>query len=364
MRTKDLLLFIPGTMGSCLRLPSSTKEDPPLKLWHERPAQSLSQLAKNPSLYKWNPHSSIEAYSILSHVEYVFRRVDIYGELRSALKKLEPYEYVEFPYDWRRDIRDTAKLLRDFVSKHLGTDNSQDNRRRVSIIGHSMGGLIGALALLNSYIPPSRVLKFISIGTPYYGAPCAFKALSDIGYLPGMTWIDKAMNWRKDRRKCRQILLEALRSFTSTYQLLPPYDDDYVDVDDRATNPLRDSIWDQAMRKAALETHEELSKFPKFLLENPSIQHHFIYGDSSDNTDRLYAADVSPCGTAYTHLHCFKKTRGDGTVPVTSSSVETTPLARAPIVEAVHSYMCIDSRTVELLMAYLTGVSKPTATGS
>lgn len=357
MRKKDILLFIPGTMGSCLRVQGST-EDAPLKLWHERPAQSLSQLAKNPALYKWNPHTSIEAYSVLSHVEYVFRRVDIYGQFRNALERLEPYQYLEFPYDWRRDIRETAKQLRDFVSKQLGNDNGADDGRRISIIGHSMGGLIGALALLSGYIPATRIQKFISIATPYYGSACAFKALSEIGYLPGMIWLDRAMNWRKDRRKCREILLEALSSFTSTYQLLPPVSDNYVDLEDgRSTNPLRETVWDKALREAAIETHNELARFPQFLLDNPSIEHHFIYGDYPENTDRLYSANVSRNGRAYTNLHCFRRTSGDGTVPVSSSSVKTHAVTKAPIVGAVHAYMCTDARTVELLMAYITSVA-------
>ena len=363
MRPKDLLLFIPGTMGSCLRLRSAT-EDPPIKLWHERPAQSFSQLAKNPALYKWNPHTSVEAYSVLSQVEYFFRRVDIYGALRSALEKLEPYEYIEFPYDWRQDIRDTAKQLGDFVSNKLSND-TQHNTRRISMIGHSMGGLIGALALLNVYIPASRVRKFVSIATPYYGAPSAFKALSEIGYLPGMTWLDRTLNWRKDRRKCRQILLQAFRSFSSTYQLLPPVASNYVDLEDgRTTNPLRETVWDKSMSDAAIDTHNQLARFPEFLIANPTIQHHFIYGDYPDNTDRLYSAKVSPCGTAYKDLSCFKKTHGDGTVPVASSSVNTTAVASAPIVGATHAYMCVDPRTLELLLAYVTGVAKPTGTGS
>ena len=363
MRRKDFLLFIPGTMGSCLRVRGAT-ESSSLKLWHEKPAQSLSQLAKNPTLYKWNPHTSIEAYSVLSHVEYVFRHVDIYGQLRNALQKLEPYEYLEFPYDWRQDIRETAKQLGDFVSDQM-TSGSQNDGRHLAVIGHSMGGLIGALALINGYIPASRTRKFISIATPFYGAPCAFKALSEIGYLPGMTWIDRAMNWRKDRRKCRQVLLEALSSFTSTYQLLPPASDNYVDMEDgRATNPLRETVWNETARKAATETHHALAGFPQFLLENSSIQHHFIYGDYTDNTDRLYSASVSPSGTAYTDLHCFKKTAGDGTVPVSSSSVNTTAVVKAPLVGASHPYMCVDPRTVELLMAFLTGVARPTGTGS
>ena len=296
MPPKDLLLFIPGTMGSCLQLRSAT-EDPPMKLWHERPAQSLSQLVKNPTLYKWNPDTSIEAYSVLSHVDSFFRRVDICTELRNSLQKLEPYEYIEFPYDWRQDIRITAKQLGDFVSNKL--TNSQHNARRLSVIGHSMGGLIGALALLNAHIPASRVWKFISIATPYYGAPCAFKALSEIGYLPGMTWLDRTLNWRRDRRKCRQILLQAFRSFSSTYQLLPPVDNSYVDLEDgRSINPLREAVWDKPMIEAAIETQNQLARFPEFLTENPTIQHHFIYGDYPDNTDRLYSAKVSPYGTA------------------------------------------------------------------
>jgi hypothetical protein len=234
----------------------------------------------------------------------------------------------------------------------------------LAIVGHSMGGLIAALALLGGHVQAQTLRKFISIGTPFGGAPSAFKALYEIGYLPGMLWLDRAMNWRRNRRKCRQILLEALQSFTSIYQLLPPVKDAYVDLENgRTINPLSETILDQSMKDAALETHIELGKFPQFLVANPSIQHYFIYGDSPDNTDKLYTAKVSPTGTGYIEPRCYRTTHGDGTVPVSSASVTASAVSRSPVVGPIHSFMCVDPRIIDLVVAYLMVVGKPTVTG-
>jgi pimeloyl-ACP methyl ester carboxylesterase len=366
---KDLLIFVPGAMASCLRVSSSGTLSGK-KLWYEDQSNSLSQLASNPSLYKWDPHISIEPYSILTHVRVFFIKRDIYGALGKALQSLDNYDYAEFPYDWRQDIRLTAKKLGEWLHSHHSFKidetgvQSKENQPRLSIIGHSMGGLVAAMALMKGYIHPENISKLITIGTPFYGAPAAFRALFEEGYLPCMHWLNRTINWRRDRRKCKQVLLEAIQSFCGVYQLLPPVSDKYVDLEDgRTINPLTESQIDKNMRDAATETHQELALFHDFLKRYPSIQHHFIYGDYPNNTEKLYMANVSPTGRNYDNLRCYKLTHGDGTVPVTSSSIETSPASKAPVVGATHAFMCADTRVIDLISAYLSATGKSVAIG-
>lgn len=369
---KDLVIFLPGTMGSCFRL-SVNPSSPARKLWYEDTAKSLSELVSNPSVFKWNPHVPMECYEVLSHVQFLFFKRNIYGSLRKALGSLTDYTYTEFPYDWREDIRVTAKRLGEWlhlnyafrVDKEDSLQQQQQDSRRLILIGHSMGGLVGALAVMKGYIHPSNVRKYISVGTPFFGAPVGFKALCEVGYLPGMSWLNRSMNWRRDRNKCKQVLLETLRSFPSTYQLLPPITEKFVELKDgRPINPLNNNVLDANLCTTANETHLELSKFNEFLMRYPALQALFIYGDYPSNTDKLYTASVDRTGRSYTDLSCYKRTHGDGTVPVTSAYIETHTTARMPVVGGSHAYMCADSRVIELILAYLSVPKGSSAVGS
>lgn len=365
---KDVLIFLPGTMASCLRLGNEPLEK---KLWHEDPVDSLSQLVRNPSLYRESVGTSLEAYDILSHVRTIMGKRDIYGRFRTFLQSLHGYRYGEFPYDWRKDIRVTSIRFGDWLRQNYdffvdaAGRQLKEGRPRLSIVGHSMGGLVATLAMMSGHINPHNVKNFITIGTPYYGSPAAFKALYKVGYLPGMLWLDRLLNWRKDRRKCKQVLLEAIQSFCSIYQLLPPTKDKFVELQDGTTiNPLDGPVVDGEKCDIACETHEALALFPQFLRERPWIRHHFIYGDYPDNTDKLYTAKVSATGRGYDSIVCYKSTHGDTTVPVASSSIKTISTALAPVVGVPHALMCADQRVIDLVLAYLSEGSKAATMGA
>src|SRR5687767_649428 len=108
-----VLVFVPGIMASCLRVPAAGGGH--LRLWHEGYRSSLKQIAGNAGLYKWDPDVTVEAYDVLTHAGAFFINRDIYGSLRRTLGGLPGYEYVEFPYDWRQDVRETARLLGSFL---------------------------------------------------------------------------------------------------------------------------------------------------------------------------------------------------------------------------------------------------------
>ncbi len=69
-----------------------------------------------------------------------------------------------FDYDWRRDISETGAVL----ARHLATEPARD----LTVIGHSMGGLIARIALRSTSGP--RIQRLVTLGTPHRGsyAPC------------------------------------------------------------------------------------------------------------------------------------------------------------------------------------------------
>lgn len=352
-----VLVFVPGIMASCLRVPAAGGGH--LRLWHEGYRSSLKQIASNPGLYKWNPHTTAEAYDILTHASVFVMRRDIYGTLRKTLRGLGGYEHAEFPYDWRRDVRETAGALGRFLEGKgfaRGADGRQlkeDGGPRLSIVAHSMGGLVASLALLRGHIHPDNVETFVTIGTPFRGAHAGFKALYDTGYLTGMGLFTFALNWRRDRRKCKQILLGAIQSFQSVYQLLPP-DEEFVDIPSGDTiSPLAEERYADVERlRAARETHAELAGLDGLLKKHPSLRTLFIYGDREESTDWRYSASVAPTGVGYDDVACYRWTKGDGTVPVKSANAYK---ERGHAVAAAdHPYMCGDKLVLEQVVAFLS----------
>ncbi len=106
-----------------------------------------------------------------------------------------------FGYDWRLDISDSAK--------HLETWMSGLPEGPVSIVAHSMGGLVATRYLAQA--GKRRVEKFIAIGTPFQGAVGALKDL-ELG-----TFMGDGFTGQISRNYFKQLL----RNQISWYQILP-----------------------------------------------------------------------------------------------------------------------------------------------
>lgn len=106
-----------------------------------------------------------------------------------------------FGYDWRLDISQTAA--------HLEAWMGCLPEGPVSVIAHSMGGLVTARYLKQAESP--RVEKFIAIGTPFRGAVGALKDL-ELGTFMGEGFTGQiSKNYFK----------KLLRNQVSWYQILP-----------------------------------------------------------------------------------------------------------------------------------------------
>ncbi|MEB3357710.1 MAG: hypothetical protein VKK04_13360 [Synechococcales bacterium] len=114
--------------------------------------------------------------------------------------------FYEFPYDWRRDNRANARILKKLIDKRLKCwrESSGAADAKVVLMAHSMGGLVSRyyLEVLEGW-QDSRAL--FTFGTPYRGSLNAVNFLAN-GYK--MLFLD---------------LTEVMRSLTSIYQLLPIY---------------------------------------------------------------------------------------------------------------------------------------------
>jgi hypothetical protein len=117
-----------------------------------------------------------------------------------------PANFYQFPYDWRRDNRANARILKKLVDKRLKCwrERSGAADAKVILMAHSMGGLVSRyyLEVLEGW-QDSRAL--FTFGTPYRGSLNAVNFLAN-GY-----------------KKLFLDLTDVMRSLTSIYQLLPIY---------------------------------------------------------------------------------------------------------------------------------------------
>lgn len=118
----------------------------------------------------------------------------------------KPANYFEFPYDWRRDNRVSARRLQRLVESALPRwrDYSGARDARVILLAHSMGGLVSRhyLEVLGGW---QHCRALVTFGTPHRGSLNALDFLAN-GY-----------------KKAFLDLTEMMRSLTSVYQLLPIY---------------------------------------------------------------------------------------------------------------------------------------------
>ena len=114
--------------------------------------------------------------------------------------------FYQFPYDWRRDNRANARILKKLIDKRLKCwrETSGVSDAKVIFMAHSLGGLVCRyyLEVLEGW-QDSRAL--FTFGTPYRGSLKAVNFLAN-GYK--QLFLD---------------LTEVMRSLTSVYQLLPIY---------------------------------------------------------------------------------------------------------------------------------------------
>jgi pimeloyl-ACP methyl ester carboxylesterase len=154
---------------------------------------------------KYGPLHTTGPLTRLVAIPLVFE-VDAYASFMDWARDALP-GFTVFAYDWRRDIRDSSKELCALIEK-------QGPGRRVRIIGHSMGGLVTLHCLLTGGDAVKNVTAVVLAAAPLRGAPAQWDDLH-LGTL--------------NQRNSHLIDREALLTFPSAWQLLPPKPDFFVD---------------------------------------------------------------------------------------------------------------------------------------
>jgi len=124
-------------------------------------------------------------------------------------------DVVLFPYDFRYGVQAAAERLAIEVTVRLAARPAGQRKRRVIVIGHSMGGLVARYwATLPGQAATCRAI--LTLGTPHLGAPKALDWLINGAALgPGPVHGATARLLAKGTR--------VLRGWQGTFDLLPTY---------------------------------------------------------------------------------------------------------------------------------------------
>lgn len=189
-RDPDRLVFVlPGIMGSQLSLPRE-RPDPDNLLWLD------------PADFQ-HGHLMLLAWSSLP-VRSSGPVLHGYLPLKFALEAAG-YTVRCFDYDWRRDIGDLGLEF----SRRLELESA----RHISVIGHSMGGLVARAALRTD--AGARIERLITLGTPHGGTFAPVQALRGVYPLVRrLAQLDPA-------HSPEALARDVFATFHSLYQMLP-----------------------------------------------------------------------------------------------------------------------------------------------
>ncbi|GEM_PF-5009361 len=338
------MLFIPGIKGSELFAGNH-------KVWFPQTVDDLKIINIS--------NQNIEAKSLLSSVSaYALFEFKVYSDF---IQSFSSKEMSFFPYDWRRSLFDHVENLVSKISELAVNDG-------VILVAHSMGGLLAKLAILElaSQKKSKLVKKLITIGTPWLGAPDAYKVLTygEPGLFEGLGHIFPIYSEKRTRAMSRL--------FPSVYQLLPH--DAYFNAVDGKFFDTADYM--NVIMNAQVFFNEEYKETPnqptvdvwknymqplqqamaKSLPEE--VEHDCLIGYGYAT---LYKIPDNRLRNAFMFKEEAVFNNGDGVVPIRSA--EPPHVANRYFFTGKHSKLCCYNEVIDFVKWSASGKNQPIPTG-
>lgn len=292
------IVFLPGIMGTSLTLDGK-------EVWPPKPRETV---------FGYKRIDALQSDDV--QVGEIINSVSCFGFYNTILKYFVELGYTEggaerrfvpVPYDWRLDLFELADQLASKLD-HVEQDN-------ISIVAHSMGGLISRLLLESGKYRDrewfERVDMLATLSTPHTGAPLALARTLGLDSAVGIS--------AKDFKT-----LSANPKYPSGYQLLPaPGEHAAWDADEDGTiEPL--DIYDEATAQSlGLEFNlVERAKAVHDCFEQGTAPDHIRYfyfaGTGHKTLTRINVVRGGP-GQPDVMTKVMARASGDGTVPLWSS---------------------------------------------
>lgn len=295
----QVAVLVPGIMGSVLKLGNEV-------IW-PGPVSSLVlpyKLMAKLMLDGLEATDCIREYFIADQYKTLIDDLEMCG-FREQDKTL-----VIAAYDWRKDNAKSAETLARIID---GTVEAHGPNTEVSLVAHSMGGLVSRYYLESgsfaTYPGFTRVRRLITLGTPHEGAALA---------LPLVLGYEKRLFLNKD-----QVLqLCSDPRYPAAYQLLPPSTHPFA-WDGRDGAELKPGdVYSSATADALGLVSDNLKAAQRFrqalgLHKRPDHVRYFCFAGTRQRTTTHVLLRPLPVG----RLEAMKIERddgGDGTVPTWS----------------------------------------------
>jgi pSer/pThr/pTyr-binding forkhead associated (FHA) protein len=209
------VVFVPGMMGS--------------ELWlgNERIWPNVKYLFKNSDLYQYPSKTPLDPRAIVDQVVIVpnLIKLDQYNRLGDYLTEELGYErgkdFFEFPYDWRQDVRISARQLGEMIE-------TLALPQPIVLIGHSLGTMVSRY-YIERLGGGKRVSRAVLMGGPHSGA---VKGLTSMLVAPQI--LPFGIMGQK--------LQEVVMTFPASYQIIPTYAC-AVDQEGNKINFLEEESW-------------------------------------------------------------------------------------------------------------------------
>ncbi|MGB5052284.1 MAG: FHA domain-containing protein [Caldilineaceae bacterium] len=318
-RVRRPVVFVPGIMGSQLWLGS------------ERVWPNVRTLFTNPEIYRLPDDTPLRPEGIVDEVVVVpnLIRQEQYSRLSDFLVESLGYtrgvDLLEFAYDWRQDVRQSARKLGEAIEAWGVTPP-------VTIVGHSLGTLVTRYFV--ERLGGNRLVdKLLLMGGPHQGAPEAVTTL-----VAGPNLLPFGLLGER--------LRDVLATFPTAYQILPRY----ACVQDESGQPVdiyANPLWLPEERRPLLALAQEFQN--ELAYARPSVPTVCIFGYAQKTLTDLRIRR-GPAG-GWQDLNLQRVEEGDNSVPQTSAVL---PGADVHPVQQHHGSLYVDNDVRMRLTVELT----------
>lgn len=294
----DTIILVPGGGGSRLTMQNQ-------EIWPPTLVELGAGYNRTPQLLS----SNVKVGTILDAIPKLFPCYGVYGPLQDDLGKIAKScgaQFVNFPYDWRKDVLVTAADLTKKIKSCVKSANDE-----ITLVGHSMGNLLIRIILESGdYSGKSwfgNIKRYVGICGPHYGVPEILKYTLGLSSWLGISASDmKTLS--KDPR------------YPSCYQCLPFEGKDVLFDSQNGTPQAKDFYTpsvanDYDLDLTNLGKAKDVQNKLSFANKPPTVVYDLISG-SSHTTDEWLEYDGP---TSFVGSH--QDQDGDSTIPLWSSKV-------------------------------------------
>lgn len=295
---KDVIIIVPGTMGSELKYGSTLVWSP----------NDSSESAIN--CFKWIAcgETGTPSYTITPYIGDSYGTQETYITLYTTLYNTYNSSTCDvkfFAYDWRLSCVGAAESLRTLISGYNG---------KIYIVAHSMGGLVASQYIKNATTSQKNRTTIITLGTPFQGSPKAVNVFENGAMFDDLVGTLIVNSFIKS----------VVPNFPSAYELLPTIRHPFFLMQEESTLTYASSMNFLKTRDWALKSNGTVkpmfSTADTFLSNLGYGSSHVIYNAAnvyhivSDGHDTVSKINYRLEGGSYHTDYLAISNAGDGTV--------------------------------------------------